>query len=87
MRSLRTRLTIMMLCVLMVALAIVTVCSAFFIIRTESRKSDQLLLLLCETGEKNLDYYFDSVAMSVGRVATFAAAEAFEDITGGVHVE
>ena len=71
MRSIRTRITIMMVCVLLVALAIVTACSAFFIIRTESRESDQLLLMLCETGEKNLDYYFASIQKSVAKVASF----------------
>ncbi|MBO4266601.1 MAG: GGDEF domain-containing protein [Lachnospiraceae bacterium] len=71
MRSLGTRITIMVLCVLFAALVIVTACSAVFIMRTESRESDQLLLMLCETGEKNLEYYFDSVQKSVGKVATF----------------
>ena len=89
MRSLRTRLTIMMLCVLMVALAIVTVCSAFFIIRTESKESNQLLLMLCETGEKNLDYYFKSVQKSVGKVASFVEddIEGLDDRQLQEHVE
>ena len=46
MRSLGTRITIMILCVLIAALVTVTACSAFFIIRTESKESDQLLLML-----------------------------------------
>ena len=71
MRSLGTRITIMILCVLLAALVTVTACSAFFIIGTESKESDQLLLMLCETGERNLDFYFDSIQKSVGKVATF----------------
>lgn len=89
MRSLRTRITIMMLCVLLGALMIVTVFSAFFIIRTESREADQLLLMLCETGEKNLDFYFNSVQMSVGRVASFVEKdlEGLDDNDLADHVE
>lgn len=67
-----------MLCVIMAALAAVTLASAIFIRTTESHKSDQLLLMLCETGEKSLDYYFDSVQNSVLDVASFVE----EDLKG-----
>ena len=59
-------------CITVIAVAVVAVLSVVFIRNTEHRKSDQLLLLLCETGERNLDYYFDSVEKSVRKVATFA---------------
>ena len=78
MRSLRTRITVTMLCVIFVALLFTTLLSAIFIRRTESRKTDQLLLMLCENGEKSLDYYFDSVQNSVERVAAFVE----EDLEG-----
>ena len=78
MKSLRTRITVTMLCVMVATLTFVTVFTTFFIQRTESHKSDQLLLLLCETGEKNLNYYFNSVQKSVKKVASFTEA----DITG-----
>ena len=61
MRSLRTKITITMMCVILLVLAIITVSSVIFIRNTERHKSDQVLLLLCETGERNLDYYFNSV--------------------------
>ena len=67
-----------MLCVIFVALLFTTLLSAIFIRRTESRKTDQLLLMLCENGEKSLDYYFDSVQNSVERVAAFVE----EDLEG-----
>lgn len=60
-----------MLCAILASLAIVTFFSAIFIRTTESRKSDQLLMMLCETGEKSLDYYFDSVQNSVLEVASY----------------
>lgn len=67
-----------MLCVILAALVIVTLLSAIFIRRTESHKSDQLLLMLCESGERSLDYYFDSVQNSVLKVKSFAE----EDLDG-----
>ena len=72
MRSLRSRITATMLCVIFAALAFATLLSAIFIRRTESRKSDQLLTMLCETGAMSLDYYFDSVQNSVLKVTSFA---------------
>ena len=78
MRSLRTRITVTMLCVIFVALLFTTLLSAIFIRRTESRKTDQLLLMLCKNGEQSLDYYFDSVQNSVERVASFVE----EDLEG-----
>ncbi len=78
-----------MLFVLLVALTIVTLLSIVFIRKTESYKSDQLLLLLCETGERNLDYYFNSVQKSVGKVADFAEADikSLEDDELEAHIE
>lgn len=75
MQSLRTKITLMTVCVVSFAVTVVTLLSAVFIQRTEHHKSDQLLLLLCETGEKNLDYYFNSVQKSVGRVASYTEAD------------
>ena len=75
MRSLRTRIAIMTVCVLVLAVFIVTLMSVFFIQRSEQRESDQLLLLLCETGKSNLDYYFNSVQKSVENVAKFTEAD------------
>ena len=62
-------------CVVLLAVTIVSAMSVLFIRNTEHRKSDQLMLLLCETGEKNLDYYFNSVQKSVERVASFVEAD------------
>ena len=72
MRSLRSRITATMLCVIFAALAFATLLSAIFIRNIESRKSVQLLTMLCETGAMSLDYYFDSVQNSVLKVTSFA---------------
>ena len=70
--SLRTRITITMLCVILAALVVTTMLSAVFIRRTESQKSDQLLQMLCVSGQRSLDYYFDSVQNTVTKVTSFA---------------
>ncbi len=75
MRSLRTKITAMMVIVLLVALTMITISTTVFIRKTEHNKSDQLLLLLCETGERNLDYYFNSVQKSVENVANYVETD------------
>lgn len=75
MHSLRTKITLMTVIILIVTVFILMIFSVIFIQNNEHRKSDQLLLLLCETGEKNLDYYFNSTQKSVEKVASFAAAD------------
>ena len=75
MRSLRTKMTLLNVFAIVVAVVSVTVLSVMFIRSTEHRKSDQLLLLLCETGERNLDYYFNSVQKSVRKLASYVEAD------------
>lgn len=71
MRSLRSKITLLTVCVTVIAVLVVTVLSVFVIRIPENEKSDQLLLLLCETGERNLDYYFNSVEKSVKKIASY----------------
>ena len=71
MNSLRTRITLLTVFVVIIALFIVTLSSVLFIRNAENRESEQMLYLLCETGEHNLDYYFNSVQKSVAKVASF----------------
>lgn len=75
MRSLRIRMTLLTLCVIIITVASMAILSVFFVRSTEQQKSNQLLLLLCETGEKNLDYYFGSVQKSVSKIASFVEAD------------
>ena len=78
MHSIRTKFTLLTVCVIVIAVTTVSLLSVLFITRNEHREADQMLLLLCETGERNLDYYFNSVQSSVGKVATFVE----EDLDG-----
>ena len=75
MHSLRTRITLLTVCVIVLAVTTVTCLSVVFIRKNEKLESDQLLLLLCETGERNLDYYFNSVQKSVSKVSTFVEGD------------
>ena len=70
--SLRTRITVTVLGVILAALAVTTLLSAVFIRTTESQKTDRLLQMLCEAGDQSLDYYFDSVQNTVSNVTSFA---------------
>ena len=72
MKSLRTKITSITIFVVTLAIIVVSSLSVFFIRNTEHRKSEQLLLLLCETGKKNLDYYFSSVQKAVAKVSNYA---------------
>ncbi len=71
MHSLKTKITLQTAVITVIAVFVATLLGVLFIRNNESRKSDQLLLLLCETGERNLDYYFNSVEKSVRKVTAF----------------
>lgn len=72
MHSLRTRITFITICVAVIATALTTLVSVLFIRTNEHRESEQMLYLLCETGQNNLDYYFTGIQQSAGKVASFA---------------
>ena len=71
MHSLRTKITLVTLALLAIAVSVVAALSVFFVRNDKQLETNQLLLLLCETGEQNLDYYFDRVQKAVGEVARF----------------
>lgn len=79
MHSISRKITLLTVCVAIVAVAITTALSVMFIIKSEERDAEQTLLLLCETGERNLNYYFNGVERSIGKVSDFA----MEDIGKG----
>ena len=57
----------------MIAVTVSTVFSAVAIRNLGHKSSNQLLLLLCETGEKNIEAYFESIEQSVETVSGYAA--------------
>ena len=75
MKSLRTKMTLLTICIIILVVISMALISIVFIRTNEKQRSNQLLLLLCETGERNLDYYFDSVQKSVRRVAAYVESD------------
>ena len=75
MKSLRTKMTLLTISVIILVVISMALISIIFIRTNEKQQSNQLLLLLCETGERNLDYYFDSVQKSVRRVAAYVESD------------
>lgn len=71
MHSLRTRIALMAISMVVVAVLAISLIFVVFTRNTEHGKNEQLLLLLCETGERNLDYYFTSVEKSVKKMAAY----------------
>lgn len=74
MKSLRSKITFITICAITITIFIISTLSVIFIKRSEHKKSDQLLLLLCESGKKNLDYYFNSVQKSVDKVSNYVTS-------------
>lgn len=68
-------MTLLTICIIILVVISMALISIVFIRTNEKQRSNQLLLLLCETGERNLDYYFDSVQKSVRRVAAYVESD------------
>lgn len=71
MHSIRSKTTLLTSCAIIIAMTIATLLGASAIRSIGNSSSDEMLLLLCETGEKNLDYYFESVEQSVEMLSTY----------------
>ena len=71
MKSIRAKMTLLTICIIVATMAVATILGAFAIRRMGKDDSEQLLLLLCQSGQKNLDYYFESVEQSVEMLSSF----------------
>ena len=60
----------MTVCVIVIAMVIATVLGVTAIRNIGNHDAEQTLLLLCETGQKDLNYYFQNVEGSVETVAS-----------------
>lgn len=65
----------MTVCVIVIAMIIATVMGVTAIRDIGNRDADQTLLLLCETGQKDLDYYFQNVEQSVETVLAYVESD------------
>ena len=75
MHSIKTKITAVTLCVIMIAMAAASGLGSAAIRNIGTRSAEQTLLLLCETGEKNLDHYFESAAQTVDMVAAYTESD------------
>ncbi len=75
MKSIRTKITCLTVCAIIAAMSIATLLGVLAIRSIGNNNSRQSLLLLCESGEKNLDYYFQNVEQSVETVAAYAESD------------
>ena len=67
----RVRLTLAVIAALTVLMVASTAAGVIAVRNIGRRSADQMLLHLCESGVKNLDSYFDSVAQSVEIISDY----------------
>jgi diguanylate cyclase (GGDEF)-like protein len=75
MNSIRTKTTLLFVCVLIVVMTIITLLGVAAIRNIGNSSSEQMLFLLCESGQKDLNSYFESVEQSVEMVSAYVAAD------------
>ena len=75
MKSIRTKTTLLTVCAIIVTMTIATLLGMVAIRNIGTQSAEQILLLLCESGEKNLDSYFNSVKQSVEMVAAYVESD------------
>ena len=75
MHSIKTKITAMTVCVIVISMVIATVFGVTAIRDIGNRDAEQTLLLLCETGQKDLNYYFQNVEGSVETVASYVESD------------
>ena len=71
MKSIRTKITAMTMFVVVLTMTVATIFGVTAIRDIGTRSADRMLALLCETGQRNLDYYFNSVQKSMKNVASY----------------
>ena len=75
MRSIKKKITFLTVGAIMVSITVATLFGINSIRVLGNSNSEKMLTMLCETGEKNLDHYFESMEQSVVMVASFAEAD------------
>ena len=68
-------MTLLTVCAIIVAMVIATLLGAIALKNVGSSTSDDMLLLLCKSGERNLDAYFESVEQSVEMVTAYVESD------------
>ena len=70
MHSIQAKTTLLTVCAIIVAMLVATIIGVVAIREIGNDNSEQMLHWLCETGEKNIDSYLESVQQSVELVSS-----------------
>ncbi|MCR4615114.1 MAG: diguanylate cyclase [Clostridiales bacterium] len=89
MRSIKTKIMLMTVCAILIAVIITAVSGVFVIRNVANSSANQLLSLLCESGEKNLNHYFESVEQSVEMVSAYVESDldGLDDVRLQAHID
>lgn len=80
--SIRTKITLLTACAIVLSMTIATLIGLIAVRNLGNESSEQILSLMCETGQKNLDSYFDGVEQSVEIVADYVKSDLEETDLG-----
>lgn len=75
MDGIKKKITSLTVCFVVLAMGIATFLGVTALKDIGNRDSNQLLLLMCETGQKNLDSYFKNVEQSVSMVSAYVESD------------
>ena len=78
MNSIRTKTTFLTVIAITIAVAVTAFLGIHAVRKVGKEDSEQILLLLCETGEKNLDHYFEDSEHSVRQVSAYIERDMIE---------
>ena len=81
MKSLKAKTTLLTITVIIVVVVIATVLSVAAVRDVGSNSADQLLYSLCESGQKDLDHYFESIEKSVEILSTYIETDLNKKVT------
>ena len=75
MRSVKNKITTITVCIAIIAMGISAAVGVMALRSVGTSNADQVLLLMCETGQKNLDHDFQSVEQSVAMVSAYVESD------------
>ncbi len=80
MNSMRTKVTLLAVCAMIVSLSIIAFVSVVSVRSLSNREADRTLYLMCKTGRMDLEAYFNSVEHSMKTVSTLVQGS-LEDVS------
>ena len=75
MHSIRTKITTATIAAILVTMVIATICGVIAVRDIGSTNSEQMLLLLCEAGQKNLDGYLEDLEQEVKTISAYVESD------------